>query len=437
MGVVTVTGAMLGLAESLIRSGLNHSEIIDGFKKAANKALEVLASLVYTGSQEFDYLNANLVCQRLKAVLVSKESENGNNLSQLTAQACIDAFPNNNKPFNAENIRIVKIVGGSPEDSVVMKGLVILKDVDGKIKTVKDPMVAVYPMGIGTTSTENKGTVLIRNANDLILYSKDEEVQLEQIIKKIASSGTKVLVSGTRLSDLSQHFLEKYGLMSIHTNSKFELRRICQATASLAIIKSGTPMIEELGFARKIQVREIAGTKCTVLEQDPRLGEISTIILRGPSAQVLDNMQKAIDNAINVFKNLCNDACTVPAGGGTEIEIAIQLMDLARQEVGLEQYAIQKFAEGLEVIPRTLAENSGFNPTDVVASLWSTHKESKTVGLDIESGDIKDLTKIGVADLKRTKWWAITLLTDMVFTLLKIDHIIMAKNAKQSDSKNR
>merc|ERR1712113_110324 len=398
-----------------------------------NKALEVLASLVYTGSQEFDYLNADLVCQRLKAVLVSKESENGNNLSQLTAQACIDAFPNNNKPFDVENIRIVKIVGGSPEDSVVMKGLVILKDVDGKIKTVKDPMVAVYPMGIGTTSTENKGTVLIRNANDLILYSKDEEVQLEQTIKKIASSGAKVLVSGTRLSDLSQHFLEKYGLMSIHTNSKFELRRICQATGSLAIIKSGTPLLEDLGFARKIQVREIAGTKCIVLEQEPKKGEISTIILRGPSAQILDNMQKAIDNALN----LCNDTCTVPAGGGTEIEIAIQLMDLARQEVGLEQYTIQKFAEGLEVIPRTLAENSGFNPTDVVASLWSTHKEAKTVGLDIESGDIKDLTKIGVADLKRTKWWAIKLLTDMVFTLLKIDHIIMAKNAKQSNSNNR
>merc|ERR1712113_42149 len=222
---------------------------------------------------------------------------------------------------------------------------------------------------------------------------------------------------------------------SIHTNSKFELRRICQATGSLAIIKSGTPLLEDLGFARKIQVREIAGTKCTVLEQEPKKGEISTIILRGPSAQILDNMQKAIDNASNVFKNLCNDTCTVPAGGG--IEIAIQLMDLARQEVGLEQYAIQKFAEGLEVIPRTLAENSGFNPTDVVASLWSAHKEAKTVGLDIESGDIKDLTKIGVVDLKRTKWWAITLLTNMVFALLKIDHIIMAKNAKQSNSNNR
>lgn len=199
------------------------------------------------------------------------------------------------------------------------------------------------------------------------------------------------------------------------------------------------------------------------------MGQLSTILLRGATMQLLDDLERAVDDGVNAFRALCKasgvpaqntnpagardlacplprldgsliwllranvrvqDARTVPAGGASEMEIAKQLADLARKETGLEQYAIQKFAEALEIIPRTLAENSGLNATDAVSGLWSAHANGdKSAGLDIETGGTKDLSKDDIVDLYTTKWWAIKLLSDAVCTILRVDHIIMAKMA--------
>lgn len=166
------------------------------------------------------------------------------------------------------------------------------------------------------------------------------------------------------------------------------------------------------------------------------MGQLTTILLRGSTANNLDGIEHAIDDGVNAYRVLCKDARMVPAGGATEIAIAKKLTDLARQQDHLEQYTIQKFADAFEVIPRTLAENSGLNSTDVVSSIWSTHVSGDmTVGIDIESGTIKDLSREDIVDLFTTKWWAFKLLCDAVIAVLKVDQVIMAKQAGGSKSR--
>lgn len=317
-----------------------------------------------------------------------------------------------------------------PQDSLVVKGMILTRDTEGTIKAVKEAKCVVYAQGIDSAAPETKGTVLIRSAEELMGYAKSEEDRLEAVIKAIAETGAKVIVSGSSIGEMALHFIEKYGMMCIKIVSKFELRRFCRATGCCALVKFDPPTHDELGFAKSIEVREIGGTKCIVLEQDSAMGQLATVILRGSTQQQLDDLERAVDDGVNAYRALCKDARTVPAGGASEMEIAKQLTDMARKETGLEQYAIQKFAEALEVVPRILAENSGLNATDVVSALWTAHVNGeKDAGLDLETGKPRNLKLDGFVDCYLVKWWALKLMCDAVVTILSIDHLIISKQA--------
>eukprot|EP00775_Hariotina_reticulata_P001144 gene1144-1485_t len=229
---------------------------------------------------------------------------------------------------------------------------------------------------------------------------------------------------------MAMHFLEKYGLMAVRIPSKFDLRRFCRATGAVALVKLQAPQPDELGFAKQIEVQEIGGTNCIVLQQDAALGSVSSIVLRGSTEGFLDDVERAVDDGINAYKALCRDARCVAAGGAAEVEMARQVADFGKKQTGLHQYAIARYAEALEVVPRTIAENSGLPASEVLARLYAAHSAGQiNTGVDIESGAAKDLTAEGIMDLYATKWWAVKLATDAVITVLKVDQIIMAKQA--------
>ncbi|KAK9824017.1 hypothetical protein WJX72_006993 [[Myrmecia] bisecta] len=428
--VISFAGELLAQAEGLLRDGLHTSEVAEGYSKAGKKALEILQTLVISGSETLDVRSVAEVAERIKGSVSSKQYGYESLLCPLIAQACIDVCPKNPNNFNVDNVRVVKIPGAGATDSHVVKGIVIKRDTEGTLKAIHDAKVAVFAQGVDTSSTETKGTVLIKNAEELESYSRGEEDRMEEVIKGIADSGARVVVAGASIGEMAMHFIEKYGMMAIRIPSKFDLRRFCRATGATALIKLTPPSANELGYAKSLEVQEIGGTNIILLQQDSSLGQVASVILRAATDNVLDDLERAVDDGVNSYKALCKDARTVPAGGAMELEIAKQLRDFGRKETGLEQYAIAKFAEALEVVPRTIAENSGLNATDVVAKLHAAHAAGQAnAGLDVETGEPKDLSEDGILDLFTTKWWAIKLAVDAVVTVLRVDQIIMAKQA--------
>jgi T-complex protein 1 subunit theta len=428
--VLTLGGELCGNAEGLLKDGLHTAEISDGYLKASNKALEVLESIIIPGTENMDVRNKDEVVNRLRGSMSSKQYGQEDILCPLVAEACIDVCPKNPHNFNVDNVRVVKLNGAALSSSVVVKGMVFKRETEGTIKHIENGKVAVYVQTVDTSGPETKGTVLIHSAAELENYSKSEESKLEEIIRKISETGAKVIVSGGNFGEMAMHFIEKYQMMAIRIPSKFELRRFCKAVNATARSTLGTPEPEELGFAKCITVEEIGGTNCVVVRQDATMGNIATIVLRGSTDGMLDDVERAINDAINTYKALCKDSRMVPAGGASEIEIAKQVAEYGKKQTGLDQYAIVKFAEAFEAIPRTLAENSGLNATDTLSALYAAHAAGQVgAGVDIETGSPKDLGKENITDLFSTKWWAIKLATDAVVTVLKVDQIIMAKQA--------
>ena len=430
--VVTFGGELLGNAEELIRDGLHPSEIIEGYEKAMEQALKWMEELIIPGSETLDVRDADAVAARIKGTLSSKQFGYEGILAKTCAQACIDVCPKNQLNFNVDNVRVAKIIGSSLHENEVVQGMVIRRDVEGTVKHVKDAKVAVFVCAVDTSSTETKGTVLISSGKELEDYSLGEEKKMEEYIKGIAETGAKVVVSGQSFGEMALHFIECYDLMAIKISSKFELRRFCRATNATGIIKLGRPSADELGYVSSIDLIEIGGTKCVVVKQNDKTSRVSTVILRGSTENAMDDIERAVDDGVNAFRALTKDSRTLPAGGATEIELAHRLAAFGRKQTGLDQYAIEKYARALEVVPRTLAENAGLNATDVVYNLFAAHASGTiAAGVDVSHEqqwcDLQ--AKESIADVYLVKWWALKLATEAVCTVLRVDQIIMAKQA--------
>eukprot|EP00890_Picochlorum_soloecismus_P004861 jgi/Picsp_1/5376/NSC_02737-R1_tcp-1 cpn60 chaperonin family protein len=429
--VLSFAGELLKRAEGLLRDGLHPVEIADGYAKAGEKALEILDTLVVEETSSVNVRNEKDVGVRIKGCISSKMHGYEYVLGPLVAEACVAVVPSNEHNFNVDNVRVVKIQGGSIRDSRVVKGLVLKRGVEGNVTCVENAKIAVFAQGVDTLGTETKGTVLIKSAEELENYSKGEEEKVEKAILDLVNAGVKVIVSGGSFGEMALHFIEKHGLMAVKIPSKFDLRRFSRASGAPALVSLATPREDELGFASKLYVEEIGGTNCVILEQSGAKSKIATIVLRGSTTQALDDIERAVDRGVNALRALTRDARVVPAGGATEIEIARQLLEIGQKEKGLDQYAIIQFAESLEIIPRTIAENCGIDATDAVATLYAAHAGGQVgAGLDIQTGGAKDL---GAAeklyDLYVAKWWAIKLAVDAASTVLRVDQIIMSKAA--------
>lgn len=215
--------------------------------------------------------------------------------------------------------------------------------------------------GIDVALTETKGTVLIKNADEMLNFSKGEEKNLENSIKELADAGVKVVVSGSSIGELALHFLNRYNMLVVKVLSKFDLRRLCRVTGATPLSRFGVPTAEEMGYCDIVESVEIGSDRCTVFRQDSESTRTATIVLRGGTQNTLDDLERAIDDGVNVLKAVTRDTRLLAGAGAFEIELARLLHSVAESTPGINQYAINKFAEALEVIPRTLAENAGLD----------------------------------------------------------------------------
>ncbi|PUZ45289.1 hypothetical protein GQ55_8G210200 [Panicum hallii var. hallii] len=427
---ISFAGELLEKAEELIRMGLHPSEIIIGYTKAINKTIEILEDLVEKGSENMDVRNKEEVVLRMRSAVASKQFGQEDILCPLVADACMQVCPKNPANFNVDNVRVAKLVGGGLHNSTVVRGMVLKNDAVGSIKRAEKAKIAVFAGGVDTSATETKGTVLIHSAEQLENYAKTEEAKVEELIKAVADSGAKVIVSGAAVGDMALHFCERYKLMVLKISSKFELRRFCRTTGAVAILKLSQPNADELGYADSVSVEEIGGARVTVVKNEEGGNSVSTVVLRGSTDSILDDLERAVDDGVNTYKSMCRDSRIIPGAAATEIELAKRLKEFSLKETGLDQYAIAKFAESFEMVPRTISENAGLNAMEIISSLYAEHAAGNTkVGIDLEEGVCKDVSVLKIWDLYVTKFFALKYSADAVCTVLRVDQIIMAKPA--------
>jgi len=310
--------------------------------------------------------------------------------------------------------------------------MVFKRLVEGDVTKAEDCKVAVYSCPLDIMQTETKGTVLIKTAKELLDFSSGEESVIEEQIKAIADTGCKVIVSGGKVGDLTLHYANKYGLMVVRLLSKFDLRRLCRAIEATPLPRVTAPTADEMGHCDCVRVDELGDTPVVIFKQERDESAVSTIVIRGATENIMDDMERAIDDGVNTFKALTKDNRYVPGAGATEIELAKQISQYAETCPGLEQYAIQKFAEALEILPRAIAENTGVKATEVISKLYASHQEgNKNVGVDIagEGASVKDVVEDGIVDLYINRFWALKFATAAANTVLNVDQIIMAKQA--------
>ena len=436
--VISFGGELLKMAEELICQGLHTAEIVEGYQRAYERALEIMPELVVKTVD--DMRDEQQVTMAIKNVIATKQYGYEDLLTSLVVQAAQTVIPpaatadrTKKVDVNMDHIRFAKLRGGAVSDSMVLKGMVILRDSEGVVKKATNAKVLVLGVALEATASEAKGTVLIKNAEELLNYNKSEEKKMEDIVKSIADTDVKVIISHGAVSEMAQHFCDKYDLMVLKVQSKFELRRLCGALGATACVRLGAPTPEECGEVSSIEVKEVAGRKITVLQQaNAEDTSVATIVIRAATENVANDVERALDDGTHSCKTLCSDPRLLPGAGAVELELHNRLKQFATETKGLDQYAIRKFADALDVVPRTLAENSGCDPTSMMHTLHSAHPadgSGANNGFDVEECIVQDAVKANIYDLLATKMNAMRLAVDAATTVLKVDQIVMSKPA--------
>ena len=400
----------------------------------------------------------------IRTVVASKQSGSEDFLASMVAEAVLAVLPKVPQNFNVDNIRVVKIMGGALEQSKVVKGMVFGREPDSSNKSAKNAKVAVFSCPIDSSQTETKGTVLLHNAKEMLDFTTGEENQLERAIKELHDSGLRVIVAGSTVGELAMHYLNRFSILVIKVLSKFELRRLCRVVGATPLARLGAPMPDEMGHINIVETLEIGGDRVTVFRQENDATRTATLVIRGATQNHLDDIERAIDDGVNVVKAITRDAKLVPGAGATEMQLIERISAFGDKTPDLTQHAIKKYAEAFEVIPRTLAESAGLDATEVLARLYASHhkfltssskrndssssssegtsegtsddddddEQDWTLGVDIENDDgtgTLDAKDEGILDLLVAKQWAIRLATEAARTVLSVDQIIVARQA--------
>lgn len=382
--VMILAGELLRKAEELLRMGLKTADIVTGYEQAQKYALEALEELVVDKVE--DIRSQEELAKAIKTVVASKQSGSEELLGDLVSAAVLAVLPKNPAHFNVDNIRVVKIMGGSLEQSKVIRGMVFPREPNGSIKKAKHAKVGVFTCPIDISQTETKGTVLLKNAKEMLDFTSGEEQQLEAAVKELHDVGLRVVIAGGPVGDLAMHYLNRFGIVVIKVLSKFDLRRICRVVDATPLARLGAPMPDEMGSIDVVETLEIGGDRVTVFRQEEEATRTATVVLRGATQNHLEDVERAVDDGVNVVKAITRDPRLVPGAGATETQLVERITALGEKTPNLSQYAIKKYGEAFEVVPRTLAESAGLDATEVLSRLYAAHHKGDNwdTGVDVE-----------------------------------------------------
>ncbi len=423
---VVLAGELLKQAEELLEQEIHPTVIAAGYRAAAEKSMEILQTLAVKVTVKDEDLLRKIAI----TAMTGKGSQAARDDLATIAVNAIKAVVDEDGSVDTDNITVEKKVGGSIGDSVLISGVVIDKDRlhPSMPKKVIDAKIALLNAAVEIEKTEVDAKIQITSPDQLQAFLDQEETMLKGMVDKIAASGANVLFVQKGIDDLAQHYLAKAGIYTVRRVKKSDMEKLARATGARVVTSIHEISNEDLGKAGLVEERKVSDEKMTFVEECHNPKSVS-IILRGGTEHVVDELDRAMEDALRVVGVAVEDKMLVAGGGAPEVELALRLRAYASTVGGREQLAIESFADAMEIIPKTLAENAGLDQIDTLVSLRSQHEKGvKTAGIDMDTGKPVDMLKLGVVEPLRVKTQAINSAAEAAVMILRIDDVIASKS---------
>jgi thermosome len=416
-----LAGEFLKKAEELLDQRIHATVITKGYQLASEEAGKILDEIAIKADDDDTLMKVAMTTLTGKGAEVGKEY-----LSEMAVKA-VKAVEQNGQ-VDMDDIKLEKKEGGSLEDSVIVEGITIDKEVvhAGMPTKVENAKIALVNAAVEVEKTETDAKINISSPDQLQMFLDQEEKILKELADKIAASGANVLFCQKGIDDLAQHYLAKHGILAARRVKKSDMEKLTKATGGRIVTNISELTADDLGNAGLVEERKIAKDEMIFVEKCVNPKAI-TILLRGGTKHVVEDLERSMHDAVSVVEVVVEDPRVLAGGGAAEMELAKRLSEYADSVGGREQLAIKAFAEAMEIIPRSLSENAGLDPVDMVVKLRTMHgKKGATYGLDVFENDVVDMYKKGVIEPRKVKEQAIKSASEAAVMILRIDDIIAA-----------
>ncbi len=424
---VITAGELLKKAEELLEQNIHPTMIIKGFRIAKAKALDILNKIGEDiGIDDTENLEKiAMTAMTGKGSEIAKES-----LAKLAVEAVKSVTEKGDKlVINKDDIKIEKKQGGSIDDTELIKGIVIDKEiVHGNMpKKIANAKIALLDGALEVKDTETNAEIRITNPEQLQGFLDQESRMLKDMVKKVVDSGCNVLFCQKGVDDLAQHYLAKEKIAVARRVKKSDMEMLVKATGANIVSSVDELSNNDLGYAGLVEEKKIAGEEM-VFVRDCRNPKAVSILVRGGTEHVVDEAKRSMDDAVLGIASALELGKIVYGGGSVEIELAKKLREYAETVGGREQLAINAFAEAVETIPRTLAESTGKDPIDILVELKTQHeKGNKYIGVDVINGNTADMRKLGIVEPLKIKTQAVNSASEAAEMILRIDDVVTSK----------
>ncbi len=431
---VVLSGELLKKAEELLDQNVHPTIITNGFRLAAEKALELLPELGI--KVDNDELLKEIAMTAMTGKNVGEAKEYLADIAVKAVKSIVEE-KNGKKVVDIDNIKVEKKQGGGIKDTELIDGIVLDKEkVHPRMpKVVKNAKIALINTGFEVKKTEISAKIQINDPSQIQAFLEEEQNQIKKMVDKVKEVGANVVFCQKAIDDIAQHYMAKYGIYAVRRVKKSDMEKLAKATGGKIITNLEDLTSEDLGYAELVEERKIGEDNMTFVRGCKNPKAVS-ILVRGGTEHVVDEAERALHDALKVVAVAIEDGYAVAGGGATEIELALKIRDYAPSVGGREQLAIEKFADALEIIPRTLAENAGMDAIDVLMKLKAEHQNGKKyMGVDVLEGKISDMLEKKVIEPLRVKKQAIESATEAATMILRIDDVIAAKRTEPKGPK--
>jgi len=428
---VIIAGELLNKAEELIEKNVHPTIIIDGYKKASEKALEILEKMAIPVDLNTQEYMKKAAMTSMASKLVAEHREY---LADLAVKSILQVAEKQGDSYkvDVDDVKVEKKAGESIRETKLIQGIVLDKDVahSGMPKRVEKAKIALLDCPLEIEKTEFDAKINIDSPEQMEGFLKQEEGMLREMVDKIVAAGANVVLCEKGLDDMVQHFLARKGILAIRRIKKSDMEKLAKATGGKIVTSLDAISSEDLGYANLVEERKIGDDKMTFVEgcKHPRA---VTILIRGGTTRIVDEAERSLHDALCVVRDVVEEPKVVAGGGSPELEVSRMLRKYAETLPGREQLAVKGFAEALEAIPMTLTENAGLDPIDILSELRAGHeKGEKWAGIEVHDGKVEDMAEAGVFEPLAVKKQIIKSATEASTMILKIDDVIAAGKTK-------
>jgi len=427
---VILAGELLKKAEDLIEQNIHPTVIASGYRQAAEKARDVLERVSTKVSIKDTDMLRDVAITAMQSKSASGQKEHLADIAVKAVTTVAEELANGRYFVDEDNIQIVKKQGGSIADTELVEGIIVDKERvhPGMPGQVDNARIALVDAALEVKKTEIDAKIEITDPSQLQAFLSEEENMLKGMVDRVKKSGATVLFCQKGIDDLAQHYLSKEGIYAVRRVKKSDMEKLAKATGGKIATKLDELTKDDLGNAKNVFEKKIGDDEMTFVTGCKNPKAVS-ILIRGGTEHVVDEVERSLEDAVSVAAVTIEDGKIIYGGGAAATEIAFGLREFASTIGGREQIAIEAFADAVEVIPRTLAENAGLDPIDTLIELRKEHKKgSKTAGVDVFTGKITDMKKNKVIEPIRVGTQAISSATDAAVMILRIDDVIAAKS---------